>query len=57
MTKKEKQRIKKARLQLLDVRNFLSEQRNKASKEDQEKYNNNIEVILYCVFDLMKAER
>ena len=57
MTKKEKRNAQKARILLLDVRNFLTAQRN--NEKDgitQDEYNRNIERILQAI-DLTKAER
>ena len=57
MTKKEKRNAQKARILLLDVRNFLTAQRNTAKDESaQAEYNRNIERILQAI-DLTKAER
>ena len=57
MTKKEKRNAQKARILLLDVRNFLTAQRNSESDErKQAEYNRNIERILQAI-DLTKAER
>ena len=57
MTKKEKRNAQKARVLLLDVRNFLTAQRNTEKDESaQAEYNRNIERILQAI-DLTKAER
>ena len=57
MTKKEKRNAQKARVLLLDVRNFLTAQRNNEKDESaQAEYNRNIERILQAI-DLTKAER
>lgn len=57
MTKKEKRNAQKARILLLDVRNFLTAQRNAEKDESaQAEYNRNIERILQAI-DLTKAER
>ena len=57
MTKKEKRNAQKARILLLDVRNFLTAQRNTETDESaQAEYNRNIERILQAI-DLTKAER
>ena len=57
MTNKEKKNNASAKKLLLEVRNFLTEQRNKASQEEQQAFNENIKKILFCVFDLMTVER
>lgn len=57
MTKKEKRNAQKARILLLDVRNFLTAQRNNEKDESkQAEYNRNIERILQAI-DFTKAER
>lgn len=57
MTKKEKRNTQKARILLLDVRNFLTAQRNNEKDERrQAEYNRNIERLLQAI-DLTKAER
>lgn len=57
MTKKEKRNAQKERALLLDVRNFLTAQRNKENdSEKQAEYNRNIEKLLQAI-DLTKAER
>lgn len=57
MTKKEKRNMMKARILLLDVRNFLTEQRNNEKDESKRaEYNRNIERLLLAI-DLTKAER
>jgi hypothetical protein len=50
MTKKEKRNTQKARILLLDVRNFLTEQRNNEKNEiKQADYNRNIERLLLAI--------
>ena len=50
MTKKEKRNAQKARILLLDVRNFLTEQRNNENDEsNQAEYNRNIERLLLAI--------
>ena len=57
MTKKEKRNAQKARILLLDVRNFLTAQRNDESNDEkQAEYNRNIERLLQAI-DLTKEER
>lgn len=57
MTKKEKRNTQKARILLLDVRNFLTAQRNTEKDESkQAEYNRNIERLLQAI-ELTIAER
>lgn len=57
MTKQEKRNTQKARILLLDVRNFLTAQRNNESNDEkQAEYNRNIERLLQAI-DLTKSER
>jgi hypothetical protein len=57
MTRKEKRNAQKARILLLDVRNFLTAQRNTEKDESkQAEYNRNIERLLQAI-DLTNAER
>ena len=57
MTIKEKKNIEKAKKELLTVRAFLTGQREGKPDDVQQEYNEQIKKILFCVFDLMKAER
>ena len=57
MTKKEKRNLQKARIFLLDVRNFLTTQRNNEKDESkQAEYNRNIERILMAI-ELTMSEK
>ena len=58
MNKKEKRNTAKARILLLEVRNFLTKERNEAEGniERQAELNKNIEKIL-LVLDLTKEEK
>lgn len=50
MTKKEKRNTQKARILLLGIRNFLTEQRNNEKDESkQADYNRNIERLLLAI--------
>lgn len=50
MTKKEKRNAQKARILLLDIRNFLTVQRNNEKDErKQADYNRNIERLLLAI--------
>jgi hypothetical protein len=58
MTTKEKRNMIKARILLTEVRNFLTEERNKAQGDDkkQKDYNINIDKILLLI-DLTQEEK
>ena len=57
MTQKEKRNTQKASILLLDVRNFLTAQRNSEKYDSkQAEYNRSIEKLLQAI-DLTKSER
>ena len=58
MTHREKRNATKARILLTEIRNFLTEERNKAHGDDkrQKEYNINIDKILLLI-DLTQEEK